>query len=172
MTTVLVVEDDAIYRGALARALAREGFQPVEVDGVESACAYAASSKPAFAVIDLRLGDGSGIDVVRELARAAPHCKSVLLTGHGTIPAAVEAMRAGASDFRTKPISTAERVDALRRSADATNSGAPDPLGRAEREHILKMLDACNGNISEAARRLNLHRRTLQRKLQKLPPTG
>ena len=95
MTTVLVVEDDATYRSALARALTREGFQPVEADGVESACAYVARAKPAFAVIDLRLGDGSGIDVVRELARAAPACKSVLLTGHGTIPAAVEAMRAG-----------------------------------------------------------------------------
>jgi two-component system response regulator RegA len=81
-------------------------------------------------------------------------------------------MRAGASDFRTKPISTAELVDTLRRSAEAAGSGAPDPLDRAERDHILKMLDACNGNISEAARRLKLHRRTLQRKLQKLPSAG
>jgi len=172
MTTVLVVEDDATYRAALARALTREGFDPFEADGVESACAFAAKTRPDFAVIDLRLGDGSGIDVVRELARSAPDCRSVLLTGHGSIPAAVEAMRAGASDFRTKPISTAELVDTLRRSAEAAGSGAPDPLDRAERDHILKMLDACNGNISEAARRLKLHRRTLQRKLQKLPPTG
>lgn len=171
MTTVLVVEDDATYRGALARALTREGFEPFEADGVESGCALA-SRKPDFAVIDLRLGDGSGIDVVRELARSAPDCRSVLLTGHGSIPAAVEAMRAGASDFRTKPISTAELVDTLRRSAESAGSGGPDPLDRAERDHILKMLDACNGNISEAARRLKLHRRTLQRKLQKLPPTG
>jgi len=172
MTTVLVVEDDATYRGALARALTREGFEPFEAESVEAACAFAAAGRPDFAVIDLRLGDGSGIDVVRELARRAPDCKSVLLTGHGTIPAAVEAMRAGASDFRTKPISTAELVDTLRRSAEAAGAGTPDPLDRAERDHILKMLDACNGNISEAARRLKLHRRTLQRKLQKLPPTG
>lgn len=172
MTTVLVVEDDETYRGALARALAREGFEPAEADGVEAACARLLTLKPEFAVIDLCLGDGSGIDVVRALSRVAPECKSVLLTGHGTIPAAVEAMRAGASDFRTKPISTAELVETLRRSAAASGSGAPDPLDHAERDHILRMLEACNGNISEAARRLKLHRRTLQRKLQKLPPTG
>lgn len=172
MTTVLVVEDDAIYRGALARALAREGFEAAEADGVEAAYVRLLTLKPAFAVIDLCLGDGSGIDIVRALARAAPECKAVLLTGHGTIPAAVEAMRAGASDFRTKPISTAELVETLRRSAEAAGSGGPDPLDHAERDHILRMLEACNGNISEAARRLKLHRRTLQRKLQKLPPTG
>lgn len=169
MTTVLVVEDDATYRGALARALSREGFDAFEADSVESACAYASTNRPAFAVIDLRLGDGSGIDVVRELARAAPDCRSVLLTGHGTIPAAVEAIKAGAVDFRTKPISTAELVDTLRRAGEAARSGSPDPLDRAEREHILKVLDACGGNVSEAARRMKLHRKTLQRKLQKLP---
>lgn len=170
MTTVLVVEDDEVYRNALMRALRREGYTPIEADGVDAADRAIAAAPPDFAVIDLALGDGSGIDVVHILADAAPECRSILLTAHGTIPAAVEAMRAGALDFRTKPISTAELVEALRRSVSHPRSVLPDTLDAAERQHIQRTLDACEGNISEAARRLGLHRRTLQRKLDKLPP--
>jgi two-component system response regulator RegA len=168
VTTVLVVEDDEVYRKALARALRREGFEPVEADGVESAGAVLAREAPAFAVVDLALGDGSGIDVVRAIAARAPRCRSLLLTAHGTIPAAVEAMRAGAVDFRTKPISTAELVDALRRAESPR--ALPDELDDAERQHIHRILAECEGNVSEAARRLGLHRRTLQRKLEKMGP--
>ncbi|MES2645207.1 MAG: response regulator [Myxococcota bacterium] len=178
MTTVLVVEDDAVYRGALARALRREGFVPIEADGVETANAVLADVVPTYAVVDLALTDGSGIDVLHTLAARAPGCRSLLLTAHGTIPAAVEAMRAGAVDFRTKPISTAELVETLRRSDDvlrlrdnSPRTGLPDELDGAERQHIVRILEACEGNVSEAARRLGLHRRTLQRKLQKLPST-
>lgn len=166
--TVLVVEDDDVYRRALSRALKREGFEPIEAAGVEAARQIVADRKPSSAVIDLALGDGSGIDVVRLLAEVAPECRSVLLTAHGSIPAAVEAMRAGAADFRTKPISTAELVEVLRRASPAR--AGPDELDSAERQHIQRILEACDGNISEAARRLRLHRRTLQRKLDKLPP--
>lgn len=166
MSSVLVVEDDEVYRKALARALRREGFEPLEADGVEAAAALLVRTEPSFAVIDLALGDGSGIDVVRAIAERAPKCRSLLLTAHGTIPAAVEAMRAGAVDFRTKPISTAELVDALRR-AESSPSALPDELDDAEREHIQRILSDCGGNVSEAARRLGLHRRTLQRKLER-----
>lgn len=169
MTTVLVVEDDEVYRNALMRALRREGYTPIEADGVDAAERAIAAAPPDFAVIDLSLGDGSGIDVVHILTDAAPACRSILLTAHGTIPVAVEAMRAGAVDFRLKPISTAELVDALRRAVSQPRL-LPDTLDAAERQHIQRTLDACEGNISEAARRLGLHRRTLQRKLEKLPP--
>ena len=172
MTTVLVVEDDEVYRKALARSLRREGYEPVEADGVESAGVAMAQHAPAFAIIDLALGDGSGLDVVRALAAQAPACRSVLLTAHGSIPAAVEAMRAGAVDFRTKPISTAELVETLRRADELPRMGLPDGLDDAERQHIQRILEECDGNVSDAARRLGLHRRTLQRKLQKLPSTS
>ncbi len=167
MNTVLVVEDDEVYRKALARALRREGFEPVEAESVESALAALGGIAPAYAVIDLALGDGSGIDVVRAITARAPGCRSLLLTAHGTIPSAVQAIRAGAVDFRTKPISTAELVDALRR-AEPHRQALPDELDDAERQHIQRILAECDGNVSEAARRLGLHRRTLQRKLEKL----
>lgn len=182
MKTVWVVEDDDVYRRALARALRREGFAPVEVAGVEAAHRIMAEGDPEageapgadapdYAVVDLALGDGSGIDVVRLLAAEAPGCRSVLLTANGTIPAAVEAMRSGAVDFRTKPISTAELVDTLRRADTFPRAGLPDDLDDAEHRHIRRILEESGGSVSEAARRLGLHRRTLQRKLQKIHPT-
>jgi two-component system response regulator RegA len=117
--------------------------------------------------VDLKLADGDGISVVHLLAARAPACRCVMLSGQGTIAAAVEAMRAGAVDFRTKPLSGAEVVSALREALEPLPSEALDLV---ERAHILSVLQAVGGNISEAARRLGLHRRTLQRKLQKLPP--
>lgn len=169
MSLVLVVEDDEVYRRALARALRREGYEAIEAEGVESALAAIEARAPDYAVIDLALADGSGLDVLRRLSARAPACRAVLLTAHGTIPAAVEAMRAGAVDFRTKPISTAELVDTLRRAATLPRVGLPDPLDEAERRHIERILSETEGNVTEAARRLGLHRRTLQRKLRKLP---
>jgi two-component system response regulator RegA len=167
MTTVLVVEDDATYRGALADALADAGFSALPAGGVRDALALARVQAPDLALVDLRLPDGSGVDVVRGLAGVAPGCRCVVLSGHGTIPAAVEAMRAGAVDFLTKPAEGPEIVAALK---DAMEPEAVDTLDQVERAHILGVLQACGGNITEAARRLGLYRRTLQRKLQKLPP--
>lgn len=172
MTTVLIVEDDALYRRALARALTREGFETLDVEGVEEARALLASRIPDLAVVDLKLADGSGIDVLLAITEVAPACRTVLLTGFGTIPATVEAMRAGAVDVRTKPISTPELVEVLRQ-AERNAGDAPEPentLDAVERDHILRTLDACGGNISAAARKLGLHRRTLQRKLARLVP--
>lgn len=166
MTHVLVVEDDEAYREVLARTLQAEGFSVTAASGVDAAIGAVRARPPDLALVDLRLSAGSGLDVVRHLAEATPGCRTVLLTGHGTIPAAVEAMRLGAVDFRTKPISSAELVEALR---DALVPLPKDALERVERAHILGVLQACGGNVTEAARRLGLYRRTLQRKLQKLP---
>jgi two-component system response regulator RegA len=167
MTSVLVVEDDDVYRAVLARSLVDAGFSVASAAGVSQARAHLQAATPDLALVDLRLGDGDGIEVVRLAARLAPGCRCVMLTGHGTIPAAVEAMRAGAVDFRTKPVDFAELVSALR---DALDPLPAESLEDVERAHILGVLQACGGNISEAARRLGLYRRTLQRKLQKLPP--
>ncbi|MFZ5482012.1 MAG: response regulator transcription factor [Myxococcota bacterium] len=167
MTTVLVVEDDAAYREVLGRTLRAAGLRAVVVAGLAEAIGAAAAQPPDLALVDLRLRDGDGVAVVRMLAKAVPACRCVMLSGHGTIPAAVDAMRAGAVDFLTKPIPAADLVQALR---DALVPLPAEALDTVERSHILGVLQACGGNISEAARRLGLHRRTLQRKLQKLPP--
>lgn len=165
--TVLVVEDDESYRSALGFTLRRAGYRPVLVAGVAEARGAIAAQAPDLALVDLKLEDGDGLQVVRLLADRVPACRVVMLSGHGTIPTAVEAMRAGAVDFRTKPLSSAEILEALR---DAAEPLPNESLDQVERDHILNVLHACGGNISEAARRMGLHRRTLQRKLQKLPP--
>lgn len=167
MTSVLVVEDDASYREVVGRTLRAAGFRVILVAGATEAAGVCAAQAPDLALVDLRLGDGDGVEVVRMLADRAPSCRCVMLSGHGTIQAAVDAMRAGAVDFRTKPLSGSEIVAALR---DALEPLPAESLDQIERGHILGVLHACGGNISEAARRLGLHRRTLQRKLQKLPP--
>lgn len=167
MTTVLVVEDDQVYREVLGRTLSRAGFRPVLTQGVGEAAAQVLADPPDLALIDLRLEDGDGISVVRHLMAEAPACRAVMLSGHATISSAVEAMRAGAVDFLTKPVGGDEVVAALR---DAMEPLPAENLDQVERNHILSVLQACGGNISEAARRLGLYRRTLQRKLQKLPP--
>lgn len=164
-STVLVVEDDARFREVVARALRAAGFRVVAVAGVREAVGAVAALKPDLALVDLRLGDGSGVDVVRQLGRDAPACRAVMLSGQGTIASAVDALRAGAVDFRTKPIPAAELVGALREALEPIPGEA---LDQVERDHILAVLQATGGNISESARRLGLHRRTLQRKLHKL----
>ena len=167
MTTVLVVEDDAGYRDVLGRTLRAAGFRALLVSGLTEAAGATVAQPPDLALVDLRLQDGDGVLVVRMLADRAPACRVVMLSGQGTIESAVDAMRAGAVDFRTKPLSRDEIVAALR---DALVPLPSESLEQMERSYILGILHACGGNISEAARRLGLHRRTLQRKLQKLPP--
>ena len=166
MQTILVVEDDEVHRDALARTLRRSGFAVQTAAGVAQAESTARSRQPAGAVVDLRLGDGDGLDVVRMLTLRAPQCRTIVLTGYGSIPAAVEAVKHGAVDFRTKPTTAEDIVAALRRALDTP--GPAMELEEVEREHIRKALEGTDGNISHAARRLGLHRRTLQRKLQRL----
>lgn len=169
MDTILVVEDDEVHRETLARTLRRSGFSVLTADGVAQASSAMRHRLPMGAVVDMRLGDGDGIEVVRMLALRAPLCRTIVLTGFGSIPAAVEAVKSGAVDFRTKPSTPEEIVEAVRRAL-----AAPMPatqLEDVEREHIRKALEGTDGNISHAARRLGLHRRTLQRKLQRLEGT-
>lgn len=143
MTTVLVVEDDAPYREALGRTLRSAGFRVILVAGRTEAAGACAAQPPDLALVDLRLADGDGVGVVRMLASTAPACRCVMLSGHGTIAAAVEAMRAGAVDFRTKPLGGREVVRALR---DALEPLPSETLDTVERTHLLGVLQACGGN--------------------------
>ncbi len=161
---VLLVEDDDVYGPALVRALDRRGHDALRVATLEEALAF--DEETDAAVVDLALPDGSGIDAVRCLAGRG--VRVVVLTGHGTIPATVECMRAGAVDFLTKPVSTEELVTALQRVPEGAEAPRSQKLDDVEREHILAVMASVDGNVSEAARRLGLYRRTLQRKLHKL----
>lgn len=167
MQQVLLVEDDTVYREALARALGRVGYAVRACAGVVEA-EEALDDGLDYAIVDLKLADGSGIDVVHALAEVAPACRTLLLTGHGTVPATVEAMRAGAVDVLCKPLSTHEIVEAMRRAPSPT---VPPPksqtLDALERAHVERVLAETGGNVTHAAQRLGLDRRTLQRKLQR-----
>jgi two-component system response regulator RegA len=174
--SVLVVEDDELFRVRLTRALAARGFDVrAAADGAE-ARRLATEESPEFAVVDLRLPDGSGLEVVRALHLVDPATAIVVLTGYGSIATAVESLRLGASDYLTKPVDADQVVavfDKLEASA-APMPGSPTPttvpsLARVEWEHIQRVLTDCGGNVSQAARLLGLHRRSLQRKLAKYP---
>ncbi|MDI1443299.1 response regulator [Polyangium sp. 6x1] len=170
--TLLVVDDDDAFRAALGEALERRGFSVSLAEGPEAALSLAARQVFEYALVDVRMPGGSGIDLVRSLRSVDEGTRIVVLTGYGTIANAVEAMRAGAFDYLTKPVNAAacERALAGRPSAE----GAPDDvpsLDRVEWEYLHRVLGDCGGNISEAARRLRMHRRSLQRKIAKMPPT-
>lgn len=173
--SLLLVDDDPVLRPRLARALAKRGFVVREAaDGAEALAAAHAES-PELAVIDLRLPDVSGLEVLRDLLAIDPTTRALMLTGYGSIGTAVEAMRLGAANYLPKPADADEVVAAFERAAaPPLTTGAPieaPSLARAEWEHINRVLADCGGNVSEAARRLGLHRRSLQRKLQKYPPS-
>ena len=172
--SILVVDDDDTLRSRLAAALRLRGYEASEASSEKQACAIATVDSPEYAVVDLRLGAESGLDVVRALKAIDAETKIVVLTGYGSIATAMEAVRLGASGYITKP---ADADDVLAAFARGDAAVAPHPpgysapsLARAEWEHINRVLADCDGNISEAARRLKIHRRSLQRKLQKRPP--
>jgi two-component system, response regulator RegA len=171
--TLLIVEDDDALRERLVRAFTERGFA---AQGAATAAEALAASEeaPEYAVVDLRVGDESGLDVIRALIAKDSATRIVMLTGYGSIATAVEAMRLGAVHYLTKPADADEILAALGRSdardSVAASAGEPLTLARAEWEHINHVLVSVSGNISEAARRLGLHRRSLQRKLAKYPP--
>ncbi len=169
MNTVLVVEDDEVHRDALARTLRRAGFAVITAAGVTQAENAIKSRTPDAAIIDLRLQDGDGIMVVKMLNLRAPRCRSIVLTGYGSIPVAVDAVKNGAVDVRAKPTTPEDIISALRKAL--AQPAPPTELDEVERQHIMRTLEGTEGNISHAARRLGLHRRTLQRKLQRLDGT-
>jgi two-component system response regulator RegA len=170
--TLLVLDDDAEFRTRLARALETRGFEVTAVASVAEANDIANKTPPAYAVLDLRLEDGSGLSVVEALNRSRPDCRVVMLTGYGAIATAVAAVKAGALDYLAKPADPEDIVKALLASPDEKPEPPENPMSadRIRWEHIQRVYELCGHNVSETARRLNMHRRTLQRILAKRAP--
>lgn len=166
----LLVDDDAVFRDTLAHALTRRGFEVRVAGSRAEALAVCESFSPERAVLDLRMPGGSGLELLRELKALDPHTQVVLLSGFGTIPTAIDAIKLGALNFLTKPLEPGELLAAFGDTPAPPGTEALPSLDRVEWEYVQRALAECEGNVSEAARRLGLHRRTLQRKLQKLPP--
>ena len=168
--TLLVVDDDEPFRSRLARALTERGFLVSTAASYEDALAKVAEA-PEYAVLDLRMPGRSGLDLLKALRERDPNTRVLMLTGYGSIPTAVEATKAGAVGYLSKPADADDVVRALTGKAVGVAAEVETPsLARAEWEHIQRVLADCGDNISEAARRLHIHRRSLQRKLQKYPP--
>jgi two-component system response regulator RegA len=171
--TLLVMDDDAPLRTRLGRALEQRGFETTLVGSVEEAVQAVRAHAPAFAVLDMRLEDGNGLQVVEAIHAERPDSRVVMLTGYGNIATAVAAVKAGAVDYLPKP---ADADDVARALLAAREGVAPPPpenpmsADRVRWEHIQRVYELCGHNISETARRLNMHRRTLQRILAKRAP--
>jgi two-component system response regulator RegA len=170
--SLLLVDDDATLRGLLARALGEKGFDISQAGSGEEALTRARQDPPEFAVVDLRVPGMSGIEILKGLRELDPNTKVLMLSGFGSIASAVEATKLGAVGYLTKPAEAGEIVAALTgQGPEATRGSLETPsLARAEWEHIQRVLAECGGSISRAAQLLNLHRRTLQRKLKRAPP--
>lgn len=170
--TVLVVDDDEAFRTRLMRSFEARGYSPRGAADVEAALSLARAESPECAAVDLRMPGGSGLDVVRGLHAIDPATRIVVLTGYGSIATAVEAVKLGATHYLTKPASVDDLIAAFERTGGALPTDPPAEvasLARVEWEHIHRVLQECGGNISQAARLLGLHRRSLQRKLAKFP---
>jgi two-component system response regulator RegA len=170
--SLLIVEDDRPFLERLSRAMESRGFEVTSCDNVAAGLARINHSPPAFAVVDLRLGDGNGLDVVSALKRQRPDARAIVLTGYGNIATAVTAVKMGAVDYLAKPADADDVVAALLASGTAKSELPQNPMSadRVRWEHIQRIYEMCNRNVSETARRLNMHRRTLQRILAKRAP--
>lgn len=170
--TLVVVDDDAPFRNRLGRAMEKRGFDVVAVESVAEALEVARIGPPAYAVIDLKLADGSGLDIVPALREARPEMRIVMLTGYGNIATAVAAVKAGVVDYLPKPADADAVEAALLEHADPLPPPPENPMSadRVRWEHIQRVYEQCGRNVSETARRLNMHRRTLQRILAKHAP--
>jgi len=169
---LLLVEDDATLRERLTRAFESRGLDVVALGTIAEAETFLKNDIPELAVVDLRVPDGSGLDLITLLKRADPETRIVVLTGYGSIATAIEAVRRGATNYLTKPADADAILSALGETLGGPEAAVPSrpmSLDRVEWEHINRVLLECNGNISEAARILGLHRRSLQRKLAKYP---
>jgi two-component system, response regulator RegA len=169
--TLLIADDDAAFRNRIARALELRGFIVISVGSVAEALAQIAKP-PAFAVLDLRLGDGNGLELVGPLRQARPDIRIVVLTGYGNIATAVAAVKEGAVDYLAKPADTDDVLAALlaQKGGKAEPPEYPMSADRVRWEHIQRIYELCGRNVSETARRLSMHRRTLQRILAKRAP--
>jgi two-component system response regulator RegA len=170
--SLLIVDDDKPFQTRLSRAMEARGFLVRTADSVADGHVAIDQSAPAFAIIDMRLGDGNGLDVIVELKKRRPDARGIILTGYGNIVTAVTAVKLGAFDYLAKPADADEIFAALM----ATDSHKPLPpenpmsADRVRWEHIQRIYELCDRNVSETARRLNMHRRTLQRILAKRAP--
>jgi two-component system response regulator RegA len=178
-TSLLIVDDDEVYRNRLARAFVDRGYEVRTAGDYDAAVALAAEDSPELAVVDLKMPGKSGLELVKALREIDPSTKTVVLTGYGSIATAIDAVRLGATYYLSKPADADDIIGAFARgeappleppTPDSSDYKAPS-LARAEWEHINRVLSDAGGNISEAARRLGIHRRSLQRKLQKYPPS-
>jgi two-component system response regulator RegA len=173
--SILIVDDQEVFRERLARSFRNRGYDVWTASNFEEGVEQARDRSPEYAVVDLRMPKCSGLELVRELREIDPSTKVIVLTGYGSIATAVDAMRLGATSYMSKPADADDIIAAFARSdAPTLNPDSPSyqapSLARAEWEHINRVLSDCGGNISEAARRLGIHRRSLQRKLKKLAP--
>ncbi|ARC87178.1 ActR/PrrA/RegA family redox response regulator transcription factor [Rhodovulum sp. MB263] len=170
--SLLIVDDDEPFLRRLARAMEKRGFQPEMAETVAAGKAIASARPPAYAVVDLRLEDGTGLDVVETLREKRPDAKIVVLTGYGAIATAVAAVKIGATDYLSKPADANDVTAALLSNGEALPPPPDNPMSadRVRWEHIQRVYEQCDRNVSETARRLNMHRRTLQRILAKRSP--
>jgi two-component system response regulator RegA len=170
--TLLLVDDDESFVKRLARAMERRGFIPETAESVAAGKAIAQTRPPAYAVVDLRLEDGNGLDVVEALRERRPDCRIVVLTGYGAIATAVAAVKIGATDYLSKPADANDVTNALLQKGESMPAPPENPMSadRVRWEHIQRVYEMCERNVSETARRLSMHRRTLQRILAKRSP--
>ena len=170
--SLLIVDDDNPFRERLARAMEKKGFVVTQAESVKKGIDSLKMTKPAFAVVDLRLNDGNGLEVVKEIQYLNANSRIIMLTGYGNIPTAVSAIKHGAIDYLAKPADADDVEKAL--LADPKSKAQPpeNPMtaDRVKWEHIHRVFELCNGNVSETARKLKMHRRTLQRILSKRSP--
>jgi two-component system, response regulator RegA len=170
--TLLLVDDDKAFLTRLERAMEKRGFDVRSADTVAAGLSAVEAAPPAFAVVDLRLEDGNGLDVVDALHRKRPDARAVVLTGYGNIATAVTAVKLGAVDYLSKPADADDVINALLATGEAPPAPPENPMSadRVRWEHIQRVYELCDRNVSETARRLNMHRRTLQRILAKRAP--
>jgi two-component system response regulator RegA len=170
--TLLIVEDDKSFLARLGQALESRGFTVSTADTVAGGLAQLERAAPAFAVVDMRLADGNGLDVISALKRRRPDARAIILTGYGNIATAVNAVKLGAVDYLAKPADADDVVAALLSLEPSQMEPPENPMSadRVRWEHIQRIYELCGRNVSETARRLNMHRRTLQRILAKRAP--
>jgi two-component system, response regulator RegA len=170
--TLLLVDDDKPFLDRLARAMEARGFTVAACSSVAEGLDAIASAPPAFAVVDMRLGDGNGLDVISELKARRPDARGIILTGYGNITTAVTAVKLGAFDYLAKPADADEIFHALMATQHDRAAVPENPMSadRVRWEHIQRIYELCGRNVSETARRLGMHRRTLQRILAKRAP--
>jgi len=169
---LLIVDDDRPFLTRLARAMEGRGFVVETAESVAEGLARVKAKPPAFAVVDMRLADGNGLDVIEAIRARRPECQAIILTGYGNIATAVTAVKLGAVDYLSKPADADDIIAALLRRADTRAEPPENPMSadRVRWEHIQRVYELCDRNVSETARRLNMHRRTLQRILAKRAP--